>query len=342
MSNKINNETILKIVDTFDECAMMYFDGTTDELYENTDITNYNVERPHTNFFECLLKCVGYFLDGEELKVDEEKIEEKIKEKLDNLREYLEKNGVNSEEVRRAFLLLDIKGFKNVNFPLDLITPDAIAIIICELVKYSIKKSKINLLDFNFGVGNLAFTIVNHLENDIHLIGFDNHSLMASIATMKANMMNTMLDMYHEDCLDFLPSEIDIVVSDLATYDYQNDLYHSSLYEKGVRYFPYLAIENFLELKGEVTYIYLIDKDFFSQKGNDLFREMLREKGTIKSLIALPENFFQNDTFTKSILVLNNKPSIDHASTEVFVLPPLKEDKLFLSVMNKIEEHLKK
>ena len=342
MSNKINNETILKIVDTFDECAMMYFDGTTDELYENTDITNYSVERPHTNFFECLLKCVGYFLDGDELKVDEEKIEEQIKDKLDNLRDYLEKNGVNSEEVRRAFLLLDIKGFKNVNFPLDLITPDAIAIIICELVKYSIKKSKINLLDFNFGVGNLAFTIVNHLENDIHLIGFDNHSLMASIATMKANMMNTMLDMYHEDCLDFLPREIDIVVSDLATYDYQNDLYHSSLYEKGVRYFPYLAIEHFLELKGEVTYIYLIDKDFFSQKGNDLFREMLREKGTIKSLIALPENFFQNDTFTKSILVLNNKPSIDHASTEVFVLPPLKEDKLFLSVMNKIEEHLKK
>ena len=57
---------------------MLYFDGTTNELYENTDITNYNVERPHTNFFECLLKCVGYFLDGDELKVDEEKVEKQI------------------------------------------------------------------------------------------------------------------------------------------------------------------------------------------------------------------------------------------------------------------------
>lgn len=342
MSNKINNDTILKIVDTFDECAMLYFDGTTDELYENTDVTNYNVEKPHTNFFECLLKCAGYFLDGDEIKVDEEKIEKQIKDKLDDLKAYLEKTGVNSEEVRRAFLLLDIKGFKNVNFPLDLITPDAIAIIISELVKYSSKKNKINLLDFNFGVGNLAYTIVNHLDKDVHLIGFDNHSLMASIATMKANMMNTMLDMYHEDCLDFLPSEIDVVVSDIATYDYENALYHSLLYEKGVRYFPYLAIEHFLELKGDVTYIYLIDKDFFSQKGSDLFREMLREKGTIKSLIALPENFFLNDTFTKSILILNNKPSIVHASTEVFILPPLAEDKMFLSVMKQIEEHLKK
>ena len=342
MSNNISNEKILKIVDTFDECAMMYFDGTTNELYENTDITNYNVERPHTNFFECLLKCVGYFLDGDELKVDEEKVEEQIKQKLDDLKKYLNEEGVNSEEVRRAFLLLDIKGFKNVNFPLDLITPDAISIIITELIKYSCSKEKINLLDFNFGVGNLAFTIANHLDKDVHLIGFDNHSLLASIATMKANMMNTMLDMYHEDCLDFYPSEIDVVVSDIATYDYQNDLYHSSLYEKGVRYVPYLAIEHFLELKGDVTYIYLIDNDFFSQKGNDLFREMLREKGTIKSLIALPENFFLNDTFTKSILILNNKPSTIHSSTEVFVLPPLQENKMFMNVMKKIEEHLKK
>lgn len=342
MSNKVSNEKILKIVDTFDECAMMYFDGTTDELYENTDITNYNVEKPHTNFFECLLKVVGYFLDGDELKLDEEKVAEQIKEKLDNLKQYIEENGVNSEEVRRAFLLLDIKGFKNVNFPLDLITPDAIAIICAELVKYATSKDKINLLDFNFGVGNLAFTIVNHLEKDVHLVGFDNHSLMASVATMKANMMNTTLDMYHEDALDFLPAEIDCVVSDLASYDYQNDLYHSPLYEKGVRYFPYLAIEHYLELKGDLRYIYLIDKDFFSQKGSELFREVLREKGTILSLIALPESFFLDNSCTKSILILDNNPSLEHASTEVFILPPLSEQGLFLNVMNKIQEHFKK
>ena len=339
MSEKVSNEKILKIVDTFDECAMMYFDGTTDELYENTDITNYNVEKPHTNFFECLLKVVGYFLDGDELKLDEEKVAEQIKEKLDNLKQYIEENGVNSEEVRRAFLLLDIKGFKNVNFPLDLITPDAIAIICAELVKYATSKDKINLLDFNFGVGNLAFTIVNHLEKDVHLVGFDNHSLMASVATMKANMMQTYLDMYHEDALDFLPAEIDVVACDLASYDYENELYHSKLYEKGVTYFPYLAIEHFLELKGNIKYIYLIDKDFFSQKGSNLFHDMLREKGSILSLIALPQNFFQSDECTKSILVLNNQPS-SKQSTEIFVLPTLKEQHAFSNVMNKIKEHL--
>ena len=114
------------------------------------------------------------------------------------------------------------------------------------------------------------------------------------------------------------------------------------LYEKGVRYFPYRAIEHYLELKGDLRYIYLIDKDFFSQKGSELFREVLREKGTILSLIALPESFFLDNSCTKSILILDNNPSIEHASTEVFILPPLSEQGLFLNVMNKIQEHLKK
>lgn len=341
MENKLTDKKILKLVDTFDECAMLYFDATTNDLYESTSISNYNVERPHTNFYECLLKVVSYFLDGAELKLHEEKVEEQIKEKINDLHKFIEENGINAEEVRRAFLLLDIKGFKNVNFPLDYITPDAIALICAELVKYSTpNKNKINLLDFNFGVGNLAFTIVNHIEKDIHLVGFDNHSLMASVATMKANMMQTYLDMYHEDALDFLPAEIDCVVCDLASYDYENELYHSDLYDKGVTYFPYLAIEHFLELKGNIKYIYLIDKDFFNHKGSNLFHTMLREKGSILSLIALPENFFQNDECTKSILVLDNTPSLTQ-STEIFVLPTLNEQKAFLNVMSKIEEHLK-
>jgi hypothetical protein len=109
--------------------------------------------------------------------------------------------------------------------------------------------------------------------------------------------------------------------------------------EKGVTYFPYLAIEHFLELKGNIKYIYLIDKDFFSQKGSNLFHDMLREKGSILSLIALPQNFFQSDECTKSILVLNNQPS-SKQSTEIFVLPTLKEKHAFSNVMDKIKEHL--
>ncbi len=341
MKNLVNDQTILKIVDTFDECAMLYFDATTNELYEGTSISNYDVERPRSNFYECLLKIGNYFLEDENLDIKDEEIVKQIEEKISDLKKYLDKNSLNSEEVRRAFLLLDIKGFKNVNFSLDIITPDAIALIISELVSFCLKpNAKINLLDYNFGIGNMAFTIANKLENDIHLIGIDNHPLLSRIACLKANMMNTELDMYNEDALGVLPSDIDIVVSDLASYDYENKFYTSPLYESGVRYFPYLAIEHYLNLKNNLKYIYLIDNDFFNQLGSDKFKEVLKEKGTILSLIALPNNFFLPNQMHKSILILSNNSSIDTATTEIFALPKVDDKPHFMQVMSKIKDFL--
>lgn len=340
--SKVNNETILKIVDTFDECSMLYFDATTNELYESTSVSNYDVERPHSNFYECLIKVVNYFLGIEELSLQEEEIAKQIENKINELKRYLEEKGTNSEEVRRAFLLLDIKGFKNVNFPLDFITPDAISLIVTELVKYTTsKKEDIKLLDFNFGVGNLIYTIVNHLNKDISLIGIDNHPLMANIACIKANMMDAKLEMYNEDALGLLPSEIDLVVSDISSYDYENELYHSKLYDDGVRYFPYLAIEHYLEIKTPTKFIYLIDDDFFQQPGSDKFKELLREKGNILCLIALPNNFFLEGTTHKSIIILDNIKRTNIHATEIYALPSLTNKEAFLKVMKNIEIYLK-
>lgn len=342
MSQKVKDEVILKIVDTFDECAMIYFDATTNELYENTSVSNYDVERPHSNFYECLIKVVNYFLDGEELDLCEEEIAKQIENKITELKNFLEESSVTNEEVRRAFLLLDIKGFKNVNFPLDFITPDAISLILARLVNFCCsEKDKINLLDFNFGVGNLAFTIVTNSSKDIHLVGIDNHPLMANVSCMKANMMEANLDMYNEDALSMLPTDVDIVVSDIAGYDYENEYYTSPLYDEGVRYFPYLAIEHYLQIKNKVKYLYLIDDDFFIQPGSNKFKEMLRENGSVVSLIALPNSFFLEGSTHKSILVLSNDLSKNHAQTEIFQLPSLKEKESFIKVMNKIEEILK-
>lgn len=341
MKNLVNDQTILKIVDTFDECAMLYFDATTNELYESTSISNYDVERPHSNFYECLLKIGNYFLEDEELDINDEEIVKQIETKISDLKAYLDENGLNSEEVRRAFLLLDIKGFKNVNFSLDIITPDAIALIMSELVSFCLKADqKVNVLDYNFGVGNLAFTISNKLENDLHLIGIDNHPLLARVACLKANMMNTKLDMYNEDALGIIPSNIDLVVSDLAGYDYENQFYTSPLYDAGVRYFPYLAIEHYLNLKEQVKYIYLIDNDFFNQKGSDKFKEALKQKGEILSLIALPDNFFLSNQMHKSILILNNNAANSNTVTEIYALPSVTDQTHFMQVMAKIKAFL--
>ena len=109
-----------------------------------------------------------------------------------------------------------------------------------------------------------SVAVINNLDKEINLIGIDNHALMANVAVHKANLMQQDVEIFHQDALEFLPSDINLVISDLATYDYYNDQYKSPLYDEGVRYFPYLAIEHYLNLEGDVKYIYVIDNNFFA------------------------------------------------------------------------------
>ena len=51
----------------------------------------------------------------------------------------------------------------------------------------------------------------------------------------------------------------------------------SPLKQKGVTYFPYLAIEHYLKLEKPTKYIYLIDDDFFMQPGSDKFKTLIKE-----------------------------------------------------------------
>ena len=118
--NKVKESMIIKLTDTFDEAAMLYYHATIDEEIDNTAVTNYDKEKGRLNYYECLLTVIDYFLeikDIEESHLDEE-TKEKISTLFSDLDEEIEKESLNSEEVRRALLLLDIKGFKNLNFSL--------------------------------------------------------------------------------------------------------------------------------------------------------------------------------------------------------------------------------
>lgn len=338
---KVKESMIIKLTDTFDEAAMLYYHATIDEEIDNTAVTNYDKEKGRLNYYECLLTVIDYFLeikDIEESHLDDE-TKEKISTLFSELDEEIEKESLNSEEVRRALLLLDIKGFKNLNFSLDLITPDNVGFIITKLVERLINKKKFSMLDFNFGIGNLAFTIVNNLDKEVNLIGIDNHSLMSEIAIHKANLMQEDITLFHQDALEYLPKDIDLVVSDLATYDYINDNYKSELYDKGVRYFPYLAIEHYLNLKSDAKYIYIIDNNFFSQKGSEDLRKILNEKATMKAFITLPTDMFQSAELGKALLVLENKPS-ENKNVEIFMLPSTKNKEAFLNTMAEILQSL--
>lgn len=338
--NSVKMDSINRMVDLFDEAAMKCYYSLIDEEKENTDVTNYNKERPSLNFYEALLKVIDYFLEEKPLHIDEDSQKE-IDDILDAFRFDVEENGINTEEIRRALLLLDIKAFKNVNFPLDIITPDTIGMIFARLIQaYFSKEDKLTIVDPNFGIGNLMFTIRNHIKKELKMIGMDNHELLTRVAVAKANMMMEDLIMYYQDALEYQIHDIDVVVSDLATYNYENDQYHSELYDKGIRYFPYLVIENDVKSEEFHPSFYLIDNQFFTHQNSKEFNIYLTTHASIECLIVLPTTLFQKEEDAKSILVLTNKPK-KHKDMHIFMLPSLSNTSLFISKLNEIEYFLK-
>ena len=338
--NKVNDKTIVKVADIFDDAAMLYFDGTTNPDIESSEVTNYRVQKLHTNFYECFITVANVFMKYDRLKNIPETFEKQIYEKLDELNTYIEENGLNREELRRALFFIDIKAFKNLNFSLDIITPDAVSIIVSHIVSYLIDPKSIGtLLDPNIGTANLIYSIINELNIEPRIIGIDNHLLLTQVCETKANLMQTPMDIIYSDMLKILPHDIDLIVSDLASYEYTEE-YSSNLYDAGVRYFPYLAIEHLLKIQNKVKMVFIIDNDFFSQKGSDLFRNELSKLGNLLCLIALPDNFFLKGTMTKSIIILDNNKQSTNVHTNVFNLPSLDDQKNFLLTMEKIKEAL--
>ena len=334
----IKIDMINKMTDIFDEATMICYNDLIDEDVENIDVTNYDKEKGRLNFYECLFKVIDYFLEEKELKVTDEALQ-KIDTLLNEFRDYSEEYGINTEEIRKSLLLLDIKAFKNINFPLYFITPDIVGMICAMLVDAMFENSEIKLLDFNFGTGNMVFTLMNHSKNTYHLTGIDNHPLLANVAVHKANMLMTDINMYYEDALNYITNDIDLFVSDIANFEYENDNYHSALYDQGVRYFPYLAIEHYLKQENPAKYMFLIDSDFFNKEYNEKFRELINDKATIEALIVLPRSFFQNEEDVKSIIILSN--IVTDKQTLVVNLPSLNNKKYFLETLQKIQKHLK-
>lgn len=336
---KLSDEIIIKIVDSFDEATKLYYNIAIDEERDNTSVTNYNIQINRTNYYECLLDMIDYYLGNKDLNIDEES-EQKLQNIFDSLSDKLEGYPLTNEEMRRALLLLDINGFKHINFPLDYITPDVVSII-CNRIIQSVYDGPITLLDFNFGIGNLAFYIANHLNQDVKLIGIENHSLLVRVSAHKADLMEREMVLYHQDALEVVPSDVDVVVSDIATHDYENAGYESKLYNEGVRYFPYLAIERYLEVNTNPLYIYVIDNNFFLKEGNEKFKELIKEKANIISLVALPSTFFTSEENAKSLLIMKKKEDGEVTNSSVFMLPPTDKKEQFMKTMDSIVETVK-
>ncbi len=326
---QVNDEKINHLTDLLDYATLLYYD------------------EKEATYLDCLSKVLTLYLEEDDLPLEEETVE-----KLNAVFDELNKVDLNNEELRKVFLLLAIKGFKHANFSLDIITPDAVGIICASLVESLLKKcpkpkniikkykrpqkGTYKILDINYGTGNLIHNINNNLNLPLSFIGIESSNVLASFSNTINNFMDSDVTIYNQDALSLIVPDVDIVVSDLASYDYEDPLYDSPLKQKGVTYFPYLAIEKHLNSGHEQTkYVYLIDFDFFEQNGTSHFKEVLKDKVLIKSLVVLPQSFFQ--TNPKAILILDKEKK---GSTNILTLPALSDKETFKEVLFNLKKQL--
>ena len=340
----LNNDIINKFSDLLDEATMVYYNALNNE--DDDERKGYE----NANYLKCLSEVIDIFLH-----LDNHHLFDLEKEELEKLYHYfneLESFKINQEELRKALLFLEIKGFKQLHFPLDLITPDAVGVIFQTLIDEVAKKmidnknKKYTLLDPNFGVGNLAFVIDNFSQYNAEIWGIENNQLLAMYACSKINLMMKDTTIYNQDALAFraLKSEPLIVASDVACYDVDENTNSNII--PGVKYFPYLLIYHYLEIAPFDSYFfYLVDTSFFSQKGSDKFKEKIASTAEIIALVVLPSTFFLNETkmililkkVDKKVIAISNKASF---AANVFMLPPLVEKEKFKETIENIKAYL--
>ncbi len=311
----LNEKNINLICDLFDKAIMFGYN---------------NIYNQKISYLQCFVNTLNSF--NEETFISDE-----VEEIFDQIKTI----EVNSEELRKALFLLQIKGYKQVNFPLDIITPDYVATIVSIIINSYYKDQKtLKILDPNIGIGNLMYIIANQLDKEIELTGIESHYLLADVAAAVANTIQHYIRIFNNDALLENVNNYDIIVSDIATYDYEEENYHSHFYEKGIRYYPHLLLEKVVESNANL-HIYIIDKDFFdNDKTHSVFAK-IKQHCNILALVALPTDLFIDVEKSKSIIVLEKNDTVTN-DTKIFSLPKSSEQDKIKKVIHELKNYLNK
>ena len=317
-------DNINKISDYIDEIAMLY--------YESKVLVNSKI-----SYLECLTKSLNAFLDDEPFK-GENLIERNVEQMLQIIDKAVQ-IPINEEELRKALLLLEIKAFKHKNLSFDNITPDAVGIIFTFLIDLKKLNKVNNLLDVTVGIGNLSMVISNYSKHKFNLIGIEQDLDLCNYLESKANFLEKNFDIRCQDALQYSYRNVDVIVGDLPNYEYENENYHSELYDAGVRNFQYLTIEKHLASGNDTsTSYYLVDNDFFTNKDSQKFKEVFSKYAYIKSIIVLPANFFKGSP--KMILVIEKINEMVNKETNIFTLPNYQDKTKWNQTLIKIKEYM--
>ena len=160
-------------------------------------------------YFDLFFLTVDNILAGEVLN----DLSDDKKAKLEKIYAPIKNMDLDVESIRKALQAIVLKGFSEQKISNGGITPDTIGMLFAYLIsKFEPTKRHIRLFDPLAGVGNLLFTIINHLDLEIDAIACEHNELSVKIMQSLSDMLQTELEIYFQDTRNVNVSNLDYIV----------------------------------------------------------------------------------------------------------------------------------
>jgi len=250
------------------------------------------------------------------------------------------------EEVRKALQLAILKGFKSDRVANAAMTPDSIAMMVGYLLaKFMPDLNNSRLADLTVGTGNFLTAVLNQVgQQPVAIYGVEPDQDLLQIAYILSDMQEHGVKFYQQSSLKSLFIDpLDAILCDLPVGQVEEeDLIGTELElsGKGVRYLPYLLLENHLKyLKSGGYGFYIIPNDLFNQDFSKEFHQLLTQGAHVQALLQLPENLFQTKEEGKSIFIIQKKGPDALPVPEILIaqLPNFSDQQKFPQMLSRIE-----
>ena len=223
---------------------------------------------------------------------------------------------VTKEDIRRGIQLAILKGMKQNVQPNHQMTPDSIGMLIGHLAsKLAADEQGMTLLDPAAGTGNLLYTVMDAIENDVTATAIEIDDLLVRLSAVTAELLEHPVTFYVQDALrPLFVDPVDITISDLPVGFYpddENGLNFELMPVEGHAYAHHLFIEQSMKhTKPGGHGIFIIPANLFESEQAANLHPYLKKQTIIRAIIQLPDSLFKNVAHAKSILILQ-KPLPD-------------------------------
>lgn len=286
------------------------------------------------NFTGALVEILEDINDGS-VHVDANKPNSVIVEQIQTLTQSLRQDKLSADDLRKLLQLVTLKVHREDKVPANSqITPDGIGYLLSDfLLQTAALKTGDTLIDFNVGTGNLLNTVNNLLvDNGITVvrIGIDNDSRQLALASAVDGLINDRTTSFYEADVVQLEDtpKAKVVIADLPVgyYPMAAPSYYATQLANGQSMVHQLLIEKSLDFLTPDGWAYLlVPADVLSGTDSKKLLGMLTAKAQIKAFLQLPNNFFQNQSAAKAILVIRKKQAENTGDILMGQYPPLKD-----------------